>query len=312
MHFTSSSSCILYGTHIWIVQNMLDYDYLCGRSPSVKAVFSSQKSGKRYKVFFGDKEIFIPTIHSRDEVDQFSEVDTLINLASFRSATAVNKEAIISEKFKHIFTIAEWIAERETRELIVLAKDREVSLFWPAIVWAMLCGVFRIWHTWGSLDNIVKSRLTQPWSIWIVTKSWWMMNELCRIVSKQSDGVHSAVQVWGDRFPMMAFQPVVEYFEQHPEIKIIVLLGEVWNRTEIEIADMISSGKIKKPVVAYCIGTSAEKMKTEVQFGHAWAKANSNEEKASYKNEYLSNAWAHVPENFDGFGKKIGEVFRSL
>jgi len=107
MKFTPQSEAILHGTHIGIVQNMLDYDFLCGRSPSVRAVFSSQASGKQYKVFFGDKEIFIPTIHSWDQVDQFPNVDTLINLASFRSCTAVNKEAVASGKFDHIFTIAE-------------------------------------------------------------------------------------------------------------------------------------------------------------------------------------------------------------
>ena len=107
MHFTNQSTCILYGTHMGIVQNMLDYDYLCGRSPSVAAVLSSQKSSRRYKVMYGDQEMFIPTISSRDEIDQFPHVDTLINLASFRTCTSVNLEAIDSGKFKQIFTIAE-------------------------------------------------------------------------------------------------------------------------------------------------------------------------------------------------------------
>ncbi len=312
MHFTPKSEAILYWTHIWIVQNMLDYDFLCGRSPSVRAVFSSQKSWKKYKVFFWDKEIFIPTIHSWEEIDQFEHVDTLINLASFRSCTQVNKDAIVSWKFKHIFTIAEGIAERETRELIELAKDSDVELFGPSIVGAMLCGTFRIAHTWWSLENILKSRLTTPWSVAIITKSWWMMNELCRVVSNHADGVHSAFQIWWDRFPMMSFVPMVEYVENHPEIKMIIMLWEVWNRIEIEIAEMIRQGKIKKPVVARCIWESAEHLKTEVQFGHAWAKANSDEEKASYKNNLLREVWAHVPSTFDDFWITIEEVAQKL
>ena len=45
---------------------------------------------------------------------------------------------------------------------------------------------------------------------------------------------------------------------------------------------------------------------------HAWAKANSDEEKSSYKNNYLHEAGAFVPENFDEFGVKIGEVFSNV
>ncbi len=312
MNFTASSQAILYGTHIWIVQNMLDYDFLCGRNPSVVAVFSSWGSKKKFKVFFGDKEMFIPSISHRDEVDQFPDVDTLINLASFRSCTQVNKDAINSWKFKHIFTIAEWVAERETRELKQMVKDKDVELFGPSIVGAMISWVIRVGHTWGSLDNILKSRLTTPWSVWLVTKSGGMMNELCRTISKTSDGVHSAFQVWWDRFPMTWFLPIIEYFEEHDEIKMIVLLGEVWNTIELEIADLIKQRKITKPVVAWCIGTSAETLQTEVQFGHAWAKANSDQETASYKNKALQEAWAFVPEDFDSLWEKIQEVFMRL
>jgi len=68
---------------------------------------------------------------------------------------------------------------------------------------------------------------------------------------------------------MMSFLPILRYFESVPEIKMIVLLGEVGNTVELDIAQMILTHQIKKPVVAYCIGTSAEYMKSEIQFGHA-------------------------------------------
>jgi hypothetical protein len=41
MQFTKKSRCIIYGTHVGIAQNMLDYDYLCERGPSVAAFFSA-------------------------------------------------------------------------------------------------------------------------------------------------------------------------------------------------------------------------------------------------------------------------------
>jgi succinyl-CoA synthetase alpha subunit len=51
-------------------------------------------------------------------------------------------------------------------------------------------------------------------------------------------------------------------------------------------------------------------MTTEVQFGHAGAKANTDEEKAGYKNKYLREAGVWVPENFDTFGEMIGSVYK--
>ena len=111
---------------------------------------------------------------------------------------------------------------------------------------------------------------------------------------------------------MTTFKDVLRYYESVPGITSIVMLGEVGNRNEIEIADMIAAGELTKPIIARCIGDSAEQFTSEVQFGHAGAKANSDEEKATYKNTYLRDKGAHVPDNFDTLGDKIGEVFRSL
>jgi succinyl-CoA synthetase alpha subunit len=79
-------------------------------------------------LFYGPHEFFLPTIHDWESIDSLEhaeDIDTLINLASFRSCTAVNKEALASQKFTNIFTIAEGVAERETRELIALAKEQK-------------------------------------------------------------------------------------------------------------------------------------------------------------------------------------------
>lgn len=104
---------------------------------------------------------------------------------------------------------------------------------------------------------------------------------------------------------MTTFQEVIRYFQATAGIEMIVLLGEVGNRDELEIAEMVKSGEITKPVVAWCIGESAEKMKTQVQFGHAGASANHDEEKASYKNTQMQALGIHVPESYDRFGELI-------
>lgn len=318
MNFTNSTTCILYGTHLDIAQRMLDYDYLCGHSPSISAIMSSGAEGRNYKVFYGDKEIFIPRISTWEQVSQFPSAKILINLASFRSATAVNREAIDSALFDAIFTIAEWIPERESRELIAYQQEvktktkHTTQLFWPAIVWGLIAWVIRVGNTGGSLENIIKARLYQSWSVGIVSKSWGMMNELMHIASRYADGVHTALQIGGDRYPMTTFSDIVQMYQANDQIKTIVMLGEVWNENENDIADMIRDGRITKPVVARCCGTSADQLSSEIQFGHAGAKANAERETAKFKNDNLRNAGAHVPESFEDFGTVLATLYPTM
>jgi ATP citrate (pro-S)-lyase len=65
---------------------------------------------------------------------------------------------------------------------------------------------------------------------------------------------------------MTNFQQVISRYQNNPEIKLIVLLGEVGNEDENRVADMIKEGKITKPVVARVAGTSAEQLTSDVQF----------------------------------------------
>lgn len=117
-----------------------------------------------------------------------------------------------------------------------------------------------------------------------------MSNEMYRVISKRTDGIHTGIALGGDRFTGSVFADVILEYESNPEIRMIVILGEVGGRDELEVAELIQSGKIRKPVVAYVSGSFAESLNTEVQFGHAGAKANTKEESASYKNMALRNA----------------------
>ena len=54
---------------------------------------------------------------------------------------------------------------------------------------------------------------------------------------------------------------------------------------EYIICDALKSGRLFKPLVAWCIGTCANMFTSEVQFGHAGASANSEKETAVAKNK---------------------------
>lgn len=101
-------------------------------------------------------------------------------------------------------------------------------------------------------------------------------------------------------------------FENDPNVRMLVLLGEVGGVEEYALCEAIKNKTIKKPVVAWCIGTCARMFTSEVQFGHAGACANADRETAVAKNKALAEAGALVPESFDSLGMLIKETYEKV
>ena len=139
-----------------------------------------------------------------------------------------------------------------------------------------------------------------------------MSNELNNIVALNTDGVREGIAIGGDRWPGLRFLDVLLRFEADPDIKMMVLLGEVGGREEFLVAEAIQDGRITKPLVCWCCGTAAEAFDYDVQFGHAGARARAADETAGAKNRALAQAGAHVPRSFDEFGDLIALVYQAL
>lgn len=309
--FTSSSTAIIYGRHLDVAQRMLDFDFLSDRSPSVAGIIDPNAHRVSVtKLFFGNKEIMVSIYPSISDIPTDSQIDTCINLASFRSATDATWEAIHSNMFSNIVIIAEGIPEREIRKIIAYnTSNTQIRIIGPATAGAIAAGSLRMGNSWGSIENIIASGLYKKWSVWFVSRSGGMSNEMFRVIGTRTDGIHTGIALGGDRFVCSTFRDIVLDYEMNPEITMIVLLGEVGSRDELEVVELLLEKKITKPIVAYVSWSFAEKLTTEVQFWHAGAKANANEETASFKNKSLRDAGAHVPESYADFGDVIEQVF---
>jgi citrate synthase len=139
-----------------------------------------------------------------------------------------------------------------------------------------------------------------------------MSNEMNNVVARNSDGVYESIATGGDVFPGSTLIDHLLRYEANPEIKMLVCLGELGGNEEYRISDALKSKKIAKPLVIWVTGTCAKIFTTDVQFGHAAAKAEDVEETADAKNKALSEAGAYVPKSFDDFGEKIREVYEQL
>jgi len=312
--FTKKTRSIIYGRQFKAVQGMLDFDYACRREQgSVACIVDPFGGAPRKDFYWGSKQVFIPIYKTLKEAsEKHTDVDVLVNFASLRSAYDVTLEAIKIDQLRTIAIIAEGIPENMTRTLNKKAKDKGVIIIGPATVGGIKPGCFRIGNTGGMMDNIIRCKLYRPGSVAYVSRSGGMSNELNNIVNIHTNGVFEGVAIGGDRYPGTTFMDHLLRYHDDPEVKMLVLLGEVGGVEEYECCEALKSGRIKKPMVAWCIGTCSDMFTTDVQFGHAGASAGAEAEKATVKNKALSEAGAMVPVSFNEFGKKIGEVYEDL
>mmetsp|Transcript_1642 Transcript_1642/g.1733 ORF Transcript_1642/g.1733 Transcript_1642/m.1733 type:complete len:1088 (-) Transcript_1642:533-3796(-) len=314
-NFTATTRCVVYGLQQRAVQGMLDFDFMCKRTkPSVAGMIFPFSSNHYIKFYWGTNEILIPVYQSMKEcLSKHSEVSVLVNFASFRSVYSSVTEALeYSEQIKTVAIIAEGVPESQTRALNKAAHEKGVGIIGPATVGGIKPGCFRIGNTGGMLDNIVMSKLYRPGSVAYVSKSGGMSNELNNIICRNSDGVYEGIAIGGDRYPGSRFVDHLLRYNDNPSVHMLVLLGEVGGVDEYEICDYLKSGRITKPIIAWCIGTCASIFPFEVQFGHAGALARGDAETAIAKNKALKDSGAHVPNNFFEFGDTIKEVFDNL
>ena len=314
--FNRDSQAIVYGFQRNAIQRMLDFDFVSKRDkPSVAAIIRPTQAGAigYHKVFWGGKEIVIP-IYKKLELaaKNHTTADVLINFSSFRSSYPTSKEALETESIRVLVIIAEGMPERQSRELIKLAKEKNKIIIGPATVGGIRAGAFKIANTAGTIENIVKSKLYRPGSVGFVSKSGGMSNEMNFMISQNTDGILEGIAIGGDRYAGSLLIDHILRYEANPQVKLIVCLGEIGGMDEYSIVDAVKDGRVKKPIVMWVTGTSSKIFPAGVQFGHAGAMAGSDLETADAKNKALAEVGIIVPESYDTFGDKIRETFEKL
>ncbi len=314
--FDASTRCVVFGMQTRAVQSMLDFDFMCRRdTPSVAAIVFPFAGAHQHQFYWGPSEILVPVYPSvTDAFRKHPDADVLVNFASYRSAFDVSMEAIRPDPplVRSVAIIAEGVPERQSRILIAEAEAKGVALIGPATVGGIKPGCFRIGNTAGMIDNVIAAKLYRPGCVGYVSKSGGMSNELNNIMAQHADGVAEGVAIGGDRYPGSRFIDHLLRYEMNPDVKMLVLLGEVGGTDEYEVAAAIRDGRISKPLVAWCIGTCAKVFPYEVQFGHAGALANSAAQTADAKNAALKAAGAVVPDNFNDFVGCVRATYQGL
>jgi len=314
MLFDKNTQAFIYNMQVTAAQRMLDFDYVAGReTPSVAALIDPTGSDGFQKFFFGAKEVLIPIYKSlKAAAEKHPNVDVLINFASFRSAAQSTDEALSIPTIRTHVIIAEGVPERRMRILAIKAKKMNKVIIGPATVGGIVAGAFKIGNTGGTIENIIESKLHRPGSVGFVSKSGGLSNEAYNIIARNTDGVYEGIAIGGDTYPGTTLLDHILRFEKNPEIKMLVCLGEVGGTDEYAIVEALKKKQVTKPLVIWVTGTCAKAFKTDVQFGHAGARAKSETESAYAKNSALREAGAAVPYSFDDYAETINRVYKNL
>jgi succinyl-CoA synthetase alpha subunit len=92
---------------------------------------------------------------------------------------------------------------------------------------------------------------------------------------------------------------VLKLFEADAETDACVIFGEPGGAHEIEVAEALRAGEIRKPVVALIAGEFQERYPAGVSFGHFAAVIKGENDSASAKRKLLATAGAAVAQSLE-------------
>ncbi len=316
---------LVLGNHEGIIQSILDFDYLSGKSEgSILGIVTGRPGFAKY--FWGRAEVLIPTLTSISnfEIRNLNFNLWLLNLLSGRR-TLSNTEDFL-RLFPHASgaaLFAENVPELHAQQLINTnhgftdlpaqagsrIHDNSKLVVGPSSVGLLIPGILKLGPIGGvTPDQINESDLTHGGSVAVLSASGGMTNELINIAVQAGHRLSFALSFGGDRFPVLSPRDAFILAEEDSETKTVLYYGELGGDDEYELVKLKEEGKFTKQVIAHIAGTVSSLFAEAPQFGHAKAKADKDRVTAKAKREALLKAGFKVSNSFSEFIKLATEL----
>ncbi len=145
----------------------------------------------------------------------------------------------------------------------------------------------------------------KPGGVGVASRSGGMTSSTGYYLSRSGIGLSTLVHVGGDGIVGLPLPAVVRLFEADPDTRCIAIFGEIGGSQEERIAEMMASGEVTKPVVAFIGGRAATQ---GVRFSHAGAIVEGGRGTHAGKVAALREAGATVVDAFDDLPGAVAKV----
>jgi succinyl-CoA synthetase alpha subunit len=140
----------------------------------------------------------------------------------------------------------------------------------------------------------------------VVSRSGTLVYEAVDQLTRQGVGQSTCVGVGGDPIIGTTQREVIEMFNNDPETKALVMIGEIGGTAEQEAAEYIKA-HFRKPIVAFIAGSTAPPGR---RMGHAGAIIAGNTGTAAAKKAALADAGAVICDSPAEIGMTTARVLR--
>jgi len=190
---------------------------------------------------------------------------------------------LVNNGIKLIYIITEHVPIRDTAYFYNYAKERGVIIVGPTSLGAIVPSVpMRV----GAIGGKDPSIAYKPGGLVILSKSGGLTTTTAEMMMRRGWGVYTAIALGGDVISCTTFEDVIRNIYDDPNVKAVVIQGEVGGTYEenaaMAILELYKQGKWKKPVAAFVAGRFQENLEG-VSFGHAGAIVERGKGKASTK-----------------------------
>ena len=155
-----------------------------------------------------------------------------------------------------------------------------------------------------ALLGIMPGHIYKQGEVGIIGRSGTLGYEAASQLKALGIGVSTSVGIGGDPINGSSFKDHLATFEQDPQTRIVLMIGEIGGPQEAAAAEF-SRDHMQKPVVGYIAGLTAPKGRT---MGHAGAIVSAVGESAEEKVDILRDCGVTVVERPSEFGSTVAQA----